>query len=59
MPKGRKIPRPIRITVVVGEPIPPPARTEAGRVPRSALREATEELSRRIEAVYAEARQGY
>ena len=59
MPKGRKIPRPMRITVVVGDPMAPPARSESGRVPRSALREATEELGRRIEAAYAEARKPY
>ena len=34
MPKGRRIPKPLRIRLVVGEPLPPPARP-SGRVSRS------------------------
>ncbi len=56
MPKGRRIPKPVRIRVVVGEPITPPARTDSGRVRRSTLRGATEQLRRAIQAVYDEAR---
>lgn len=59
MPKGRLIPKPMRITVVVGDPIPPPERTEGGRVSRSAVHAGTEELTRRIQAAYDEARSGY
>jgi len=56
MPKGRRIPRPTRITVVAGEPISPPPPTESGRVPRSAVHAATEQLREAIQAAYDEAR---
>jgi 1-acyl-sn-glycerol-3-phosphate acyltransferase len=56
MPKGARIPKPLRIEVVVGDPLPPPARSEGGRVPRSAVRQATDDLQARIQAVYDEAR---
>ena len=51
MPKGRRIPKPLRIRIVVGEPLPPPARTEGGRVSRSKVHATTEELGERIQAV--------
>jgi 1-acyl-sn-glycerol-3-phosphate acyltransferase len=56
MPKGQKIPKRMRIKVVVGEPMPPPARSDRGRVSRSGVRKATEELQARIQIVYDEAR---
>ena len=56
MPKGSKIPKPIRIDLVVGEPVPPPARGAGGRVSRSKLRETTEALRGAIQAVYDRAR---
>lgn len=56
MPKGRRIPRPLRIEVVVGEPIPPPARSAQGRVSRAAVHRSTEELREAIQAVYDRAR---
>ncbi|MDA8309379.1 MAG: lysophospholipid acyltransferase family protein [Actinomycetota bacterium] len=56
MPKGRRIPKRLRIRVVVGEPIPPPARSAHGRVPRSHLHATTEALRAAIQAVYDEAR---
>ena len=56
MPKGSKIPKPIKITVVVGEPIDPPERSEAGRVARSKVHTTTEALRTGIQAVYDQAR---
>jgi len=56
MPKGRRIPKPLRIRIVVGEPLPPPARTEGGRVSRSKVHATTEELRERVQAVYDLAR---
>jgi 1-acyl-sn-glycerol-3-phosphate acyltransferase len=56
MPKGKLVPRPLRIHVVVGEPVAPPAPSATGRIPRSALREATERLRVAIQAAYDEAR---
>ena len=37
MPKGSAIPKPCTIQVVIGPAIPPPPRTEGGRVSRSAV----------------------
>ncbi len=52
MPKGKKIPRPRHIHLVVGTPIPPPVRTEAGRVPRSRIHRLTEALAASIQELY-------
>lgn len=59
MPKGRRVPKPMRIRVVVGEPIRAPARTASGRVPRSSIHTATEALREAIQSVYDEARQDF
>jgi 1-acyl-sn-glycerol-3-phosphate acyltransferase len=56
MPKGSAVPKPYTIQVVIGLPIPPPARTEGGRVSRSAVRAATAALVPQLQAVYDEAR---
>ena len=55
MPKGRKVPRPSRVHLVVGEPIPPPERTAAGRVPRSQVHRTTEALQASLAELYARA----
>jgi 1-acyl-sn-glycerol-3-phosphate acyltransferase len=52
MPKGKKIPRPEHIHLVVGEPISAPERTGSGRVPRSRIHQLTEELTRSIQDLY-------
>jgi 1-acyl-sn-glycerol-3-phosphate acyltransferase len=57
MPKGSAVPKPRTIQVVIGPAIPPPARTENGRVSRSAVRAATQALVPQLQAVYDEARQ--
>ena len=56
MPKGSALPKPRTIQVVVGPPLPPPARTGGGRVSRSAVHATTEALVPRLQAVYDEAR---
>ena len=56
MPKGQKIPKPLTITVVVGEPIAPPERSGSGRVSRTKVHRTTVELRQRIQAVYDRAR---
>lgn len=56
MPKGSTIPKPYKIQVVIGPAIPAPARTESGRVSRSAVRAATAALVPQLQAVYDEAR---
>ncbi|MHB8218788.1 MAG: lysophospholipid acyltransferase family protein [Acidimicrobiales bacterium] len=52
MPKGRKIPKPLRIRVVVGDALPAPERSEGGRVSRSRVHATTETLRQRIQEVY-------
>lgn len=56
MPKGSSIPKPYTIQIVIGPPIAAPARTQGGRVSRSAVRAATEALVPELQAVYDEAR---
>jgi 1-acyl-sn-glycerol-3-phosphate acyltransferase len=52
MPKGKRIPRPRHIHLVVGAPIPPPERSGGGRMPRSRLHQLTETLTESIQALY-------
>jgi len=56
MPKGKLIPKPLKIRVVVGQAMPPPERSEGGRVARSKVHAATTELGERIQQVYDQAR---
>jgi 1-acyl-sn-glycerol-3-phosphate acyltransferase len=56
MPKGSAIPKPYTIQVVIGEAIPPPARTGGGRVSRSSVHAATDELVGKLQAVYDESK---
>lgn len=56
MPKGRRLPRPLTIHVVVGEPIPAPVAGESRRVARTALRATTERLRGAVQSAYDEAR---
>ncbi len=53
MPHGAKLPRRVRIHVVVGEPIEP--TVSQGRVSRSVISAKTEELRRSLQDVYREA----
>jgi len=57
MPKGKLIPKPLRIEVVIGPAIAPPPRTGGGRVSRSAVHAATEALVPQLQAVYDEAKE--
>jgi 1-acyl-sn-glycerol-3-phosphate acyltransferase len=57
MPVGKALPKPYKIQVVMGEAIPPPARTGGGRVSRSAVHRATEDLVGQLQAVYDEAKE--
>jgi 1-acyl-sn-glycerol-3-phosphate acyltransferase len=56
MPKGSKIPKPIAIALVVGEPVPPPERGEGGRAPRSKVRATTGALREGIQVAFDRAR---
>ena len=55
LPVGAVVPRPRRVVVVVGNPIPPPAKV-GGRVPRRAVREVTDRLYGELSDLYVEAR---
>lgn len=52
MPKGKKIPRPRHVHLVVGDPIAAPARTEGGRVPRSRIHGLTEALGASLQELF-------
>ena len=60
MPKGAKFVRPVKVHVIVGEPLAPPERSARGRVPRSQVHALTDELCRALQQLYdaAEGRVG-
>ena len=55
MPKGSRGIRPVKISIVVGEPIRPPLPTESGRVGRKGVRALTEQLRQRLQDLFDEA----
>ena len=55
MPKGSKLLRPSKLVLIVGDPIPPPERTAAGRTPRSAVTATTARLHEEIQELFDEA----
>ena len=55
MPKGSRGIRPVKISIVIGEPIPPPAPTESGRVGRKGVRALTSQLHQRLQELFDEA----
>jgi len=55
MPKGAKLLHPSKLVLIVGDPIPPPERTAAGRTPRSAVGALTERLHGEIQELFDEA----
>ncbi|HLI72326.1 MAG TPA: lysophospholipid acyltransferase family protein [Acidimicrobiales bacterium] len=56
MPKGSKFVRPVKVHVVVGEPIDAPERSAKGRVPRHQVHETTERLRTELQRVFDVAR---
>jgi 1-acyl-sn-glycerol-3-phosphate acyltransferase len=55
MPKGTRYPRPSKVHLIVGEPLAAPARSAAGRVPRSQVHKLTEDLRVSIQHLYQRA----
>jgi 1-acyl-sn-glycerol-3-phosphate acyltransferase len=55
MPKGAKMLKPVKIHIVVGEALPPPAVAEGGRAPRRAVHELTEQLHDRLQELFDQA----
>ncbi len=52
MPKGSKGIRPVRITIIIGEPMPPPPQTEGGRVGRKSVKAHTEALKLELQRLF-------
>ena len=56
--KGQRLPRPVKIHVVVGPPLDPPQRREDGRPPkRGAVHEVTEQLQAELQRLFDKAQQ--
>jgi len=55
MPKGSKLIRPVKITLVVGPPLLPEPRAEGARVPRRAVGELTAALKESVQKLFDEA----
>ncbi len=55
MGKGAKLPRPSKMTLVVGDPIQPPPKGDSGRVSRQAVRQLTVQLGEEIQRLFDEA----
>ena len=55
MPKGAKFIHPVKVRIIVGEPLHPPVTEGGGRVPRRAVRELTAELQKRLQDLFDEA----
>ncbi len=56
-PKGQKLPRPTRMSIVVGTPICPTQRETGERVKRSEVRRLSAELQRSIQELFDTAQQ--
>jgi 1-acyl-sn-glycerol-3-phosphate acyltransferase len=57
MPKGSKMVHPVRMTIVVGEPLIPPPLPENGRASRHEIKALTAQLSERVQALFDEAQE--
>lgn len=57
MPKGAKGIRPVKIVVVLGEPLRAPAGEDGGRPSRRAVRETTAQLRATVQALFDDAQQ--
>jgi 1-acyl-sn-glycerol-3-phosphate acyltransferase len=55
--KGEKLPRPVKVTIVVGKPIMPAAPSEGGRTSRRAVHELTLRLRDEIQQLFDEAQE--
>src|SRR4051812_9103665 len=53
--KGSKLVYPVKMTIVIGEPLYPPEGSGAGRTSRKAIKAMTAELGERIQALFDEA----
>jgi 1-acyl-sn-glycerol-3-phosphate acyltransferase len=58
MAKGKKLPRPTKVRIVIGQPIAPPTAAGSDRIPRSVVQAKSEELRRELEATYLRSLEG-
>jgi 1-acyl-sn-glycerol-3-phosphate acyltransferase len=58
MPKGARMIRPVKVRLVVGEPLEPKRSDDGGRASRRAVRELTEELKERLQSLFDQAQRG-
>jgi 1-acyl-sn-glycerol-3-phosphate acyltransferase len=56
MPRGAKLIRPVKVRIVIGEPLVPPPLGERGRVSRRAVRDLTAQLGVALQRLFDEAR---
>jgi len=55
--KGQKVPRPVKVTVVVGTPILPPVAAEGRRTSRRSVHELTLQLRDEVQRLFDEAQE--
>jgi 1-acyl-sn-glycerol-3-phosphate acyltransferase len=55
MPKGAKMLKPVKVHIVVGEPLVPPPLGPGERAPRRVVHEMTEDLHARLQALFDQA----
>jgi hypothetical protein len=56
MPRGARLIRPVKVRIVIGEPLVPPPLGERGRVSRRAVRDLTAQLGVALQRLFDEAR---
>ena len=54
--KGKRVPRPVKVHVIVGPPLTPPPPKASGHPSRGALRELTDRLHSEVQRLFDEAR---
>ena len=56
LPKGKRLPRPVKVHLIVGSPLAPPPPKASGHPSRAALRELTDRLHADLQRLFDEAR---
>jgi 1-acyl-sn-glycerol-3-phosphate acyltransferase len=55
LPRGKKLPRPVKVRIVIGAPVAAPVGADGARVPRSQISATTAELHAALQAAYDQA----